>query len=96
MDEKGGFVVSAVESAFLGGKSKDVGELWVLGRGMTFKRSVGGGERDSNEEADGGAAHGLGALLARPVFVGVAHDAGEEEEVVVEIYNGLRERKRRC
>ena len=32
LDQKGGFVVSAVESAF-GGESKDVGELWALHRG---------------------------------------------------------------
>ena len=39
LDLEGCFVVSAVESAF-GGKSKDVGEQWALGRGDEIQKVI--------------------------------------------------------
>ena len=68
LDQEGSFVVSAVEFAF-GGKSKDIGELWALGRGdETQEIYWRGKKRTQRHEADGGAGHGLGALFACPVF----------------------------
>ena len=86
----------AVESAF-GGKRKDVGDHWALGRGDEIQEVSQRRRRGvPRAEADGGVAHGLCALFARPVSVGVALNEGEEMGVVVEVDNRIREQKRRC
>ena len=47
LDQEGCFVVSAVESAF-GGKSKDAGERWALGRRDEIQEASRRQRRESN------------------------------------------------